>query len=73
MGDWYKKADSWILGKSHSEETKKKMSDSAKISSSGKRNSQFGTMWITNEIESKKILKTDLIPEGWRKGRKIKK
>ncbi|USL86122.1 GIY-YIG nuclease family protein [Enterobacter phage fGh-Ecl04] len=62
-----------FLGKSHSEETKKKMSDSAKINSSGNRNSQFGTMWITNEIESKKILKTDLIPEGWRKGRKIKK
>ncbi len=38
----------------------------------GEKNSQHGTMWITNEQESKKIKKTDPIPEGWRKGRKIK-
>jgi hypothetical protein len=36
----------------------------------GEKNSQFGTMWITNGIESKKIKKDDLIPEGWKKGRK---
>lgn len=35
--------------------------------------SQFGTMWITNGIESRKIGKDDIIPEGWRKGRVIKK
>ena len=38
----------------------------------GSNNSQFGKMWITNEQESKKILKTDVIPEGWRVGRVIK-
>ncbi len=37
----------------------------------GEQNSQFGTMWITNEIDSMKIKKTDPIPEGWRKGRKL--
>jgi hypothetical protein len=39
---------------------------------SGEKNSQFGSMWITNGKESKPIKKTDLIPEGWYKGRTIK-
>lgn len=55
-------------GKHHSEETKKKMSKPKNIGSS---NSQFGTMWITNGQENKKIKKdVDFIPEGWYKGRK---
>ena len=29
-------------------------------------------MWITNGSENKKIKKSDIIPEGWNKGRKIK-
>jgi hypothetical protein len=40
--------------------------------SQGERNSQFGTMWITDDHVSRKIKKTDPIPEGWRKGRRIK-
>lgn len=39
--------------------------------SKGELNSQFGTVWVTNGIENKKIKKTDVIPEGWYKGRKI--
>ena len=35
----------------------------------GNKNSQYGTMWITNGKENKKIKKTDSIPEHWRKGR----
>ena len=35
----------------------------------GKKNSQFGTIWITNNITNKKIKKTDNIPVGWKKGR----
>jgi len=57
-------------GKLHSEETKKKMRKSKNV---GSNNSQFGKCWITNEVESKKINKGDLIPEGWRLGRKMKK
>ncbi len=38
----------------------------------GSKNSQFGTMWITNDIENKKIKTFDTIPSGWRKGRKLK-
>ena len=35
-----------------------------------KNNSQYGTMWITNGIDNKKIKKDlDAIPDGWYKGR----
>ena len=57
-----------MQGKIHSKETKSKMSDAH----SGKNNSQYGLQWITNGLESKKIRKDDLIPDGWRKGRKMK-
>jgi len=56
-----------MLGKTHSDETKRKMSKSG----SGNKNSQYGTMWITNGIESKKIAKDQEIPEGYRRGRKF--
>lgn len=35
----------------------------------GNKNSQFGTKWITNGTEEKKIPTQDDIPSGWRKGR----
>lgn len=35
----------------------------------GEKNSQSGTMWITNGSENKKIKKNDFVPEGWNKGR----
>ena len=38
----------------------------------GPKNSQFGTMWITNGTENKKTKKIDNIPEGWYKGRVTK-
>jgi hypothetical protein len=37
----------------------------------GTTNSQYGTMWITNGIDNKKIKSTDTIPEGWSRGRKV--
>jgi hypothetical protein len=60
-----------FTGKQHSEETKLKISKIKTGQGKGGINSQFGTCWITNEIESKKIMKGDLIPDGWRLGRKI--
>jgi hypothetical protein len=39
----------------------------------GENNSQAGTMWITNGLISKKIKRVDCIPDGWNKGRVIKK
>ena len=57
---------SWT-GKTHTEETKDKM---RKTKNQGSKNSQFGTMWITNGTDNKKIKKDADIPEGCYKGRK---
>ncbi len=59
-------------GKHHTEETIIKMSLAKKGKGLRDSNSQYGTMWITNGEVNKKILKTDNIPDGWKKGRKIK-
>lgn len=60
-------------GKNHTEETKKKIGKANSIHQRGPGNSQYGKMWITNDTESKTIKKDHPIPEGWRKGRKLKK
>ena len=60
-----------FLGKSHTEETKGKMRAAAVGRGQGEANTQFGTMWITNGIENKKIKKSSDIPEGWARGRKM--
>lgn len=61
-----------FLGKSHSEDTKRKIGNVNAEKQSGTKNSQFGSMWITNDIESRKIKSNNVIPNGWRKGRIIK-
>ncbi len=58
-------------GKKHSEKTKEKMRISQQGKQKGEKNSQFGTMWITNGIENKKIKKESTIPNDWKLGRKI--
>ena len=58
-------------GKPHKQETKNKIGRANSIKQKGKLNSQYGTHWITNEKESKKIHKGDNIPNDWRKGRKM--
>lgn len=60
-------------GKNHSEDSKKKIGESNSIKQKGELNSQFGTCWITNGIENKKIKKSDLhFYNKWRLGRIIK-
>jgi hypothetical protein len=62
-------------GKNLSEETKKKLSEAKKGKGKGESNSQYGTCWITNGEEVKKIKKEELPQyesEGWQSGRKIK-
>ena len=61
-----------FLGKSHSEETKQKISTSMKNRQEGIENSQYGTIWITNGIENRKIKKDDVMPDDWYRGRKIR-
>ncbi len=56
----------------HTDEIKKQISETKKGTGTGETNSQYGTCWITNGIENKKIKKSDLIPEGWKLGRNIK-
>jgi group I intron endonuclease len=60
-----------FTGKKHVESTKRKMSDSKKGKGVGESNSQFGTCWITNGVENKKIKKTEDLPKGWEFGRKL--
>jgi hypothetical protein len=61
------------FGKSHTSETKQKMSKGHVGKHDGNKNSQYGSMWITNGVENKKIKNTDIIPDGWYKGRKLNK
>lgn len=59
-------------GKKHSEESKKLISKTKQGQGSGEANSQFGTCWINNGVEDKKIKKDDLaeyLDNHWVKGR----
>lgn len=73
--DYLKRANTKSFeGKKHSEETKKIMSQKArKRLSNPLNNPQYGKQWITNGIHSRMIFKTEIIPNGWYKGRKINK
>jgi hypothetical protein len=68
----YKNFKSDWNGKKHKESSKKLIGEKSLINQKGKNNSQYGTCWITNDVENKKIFKGDNIPNGWRLGRKIK-
>ena len=52
-------------GKKHNQDTIEKMQNSKKGQGVGKSNSQYGTKWITNGSENKKIKKEDTLPDGW--------
>lgn len=67
--NYYKTNDGHFTGKTHTEETKQKMRNPK---NQGSKNSQFGTMWITNGKENKKIKKDSVIPANWYKGRTTK-
>jgi len=56
-------------GKTHTDHWRLEHSERMKIKQSGKNNSQFGTMWITDGTQNKKIKKDDQCPNGWHKGR----
>ena len=54
--------------KHHSIDTKNIM----RLAKCGDKNPNSGKMWITNGVESTMILKTDIIPTHWIKGRTVK-
>lgn len=58
---------SWV-GKNHSEESKRKIGETNSIKQKGENNSQYGTKWITNGTENKKIKKEEPLPKNWRYG-----
>lgn len=63
-----------FLGKRHTPETKEKMSQSKKGKTSGEKNSQFGTVWLTNGTQNIKVQKSliDLyLSNGFYKGRTV--
>lgn len=59
-------------GKTHSLESIEKMRESSIGKHDGDKNSQYGTRWIYSKSlnQSKKIQKTEPIPDGWVLGRK---
>ena len=59
-----------FTGKKHSNETISLMKEKKNGHGVGEKNSQFGTCWITNGTVSKKINKNDILPKGWKYGRK---
>lgn len=50
---------------------KRKRSNSLSKISTGSKNSQFGTIWITDGKTNRKIKKDSSIPLGWMRGRNI--
>ena len=61
-------------GFKHSEETKRKMSESSKGKGKGSKNSQFGTCWVTDGNKPIKIKREDLdhyLSIGYQRGRKL--
>jgi len=59
-------------GRKHKEETKQKIGFSNSIKQLGQKNSQYGTHWITNGVQNKKINKNCDIPDEWYLGRIVK-
>lgn len=59
-----------LKGRSQTEEHIRKVIESNIGKHSGKRNSQYGTWWITNGIEKMKIKANSIIPKGYKRGMK---
>lgn len=62
-----------FLGRKHKEESKRLIGQKNSTHQKGSGNSQYGTMWITDGITSKKVDSGIVIPEGWRRGRVMPK
>lgn len=61
-----------FLGKRHSDHTKRLIGSINSVHQTGSKNSQYGTCWITNGLENKKIKKEELdkfVELGYYRGR----
>lgn len=58
-------------GRKHSDEAKRRIGERSSLAMTGEGNSQYGTIWITDGKMARKVPRDILIPEGWRKGRKM--
>ena len=58
-----------FLGCKHTQEARQKIGERNKIAQAGQRNSQYGSMWITDGTRNAKIKKDDPVPNGWKPGR----
>lgn len=65
------KYNGWWIGKTHKIETIEKMKGHDR--QLGEKNSQYGSQWINDGNNNKKIKQIDIIPNGWKLGRIIKK
>ena len=66
------KKNKGFSGRKHSKFSLSKMKISLSGLQIGEKNSQYGTMWITDGKINLKIKKTDQIKSGWKKGRTLK-
>ena len=57
-----------FYNKTHNSESKRKIGEQNSKHQIGENNSQYGTKWITNGKERKKIDQNDDIPYGWQHG-----
>ena len=62
-----------FTGKKHSDDTKLKMSAAKKGKGLKSDNSQWGSKWITNGVENKKVNENEKLPKNWFYGRTLKK
>jgi hypothetical protein len=70
--EFYKYNSGTFSGKEHSIETIEYMKQSRKGTGKGNLNSQYGTCWITNGVENKKVSPYIELDEGWFRGRTLK-
>ena len=73
---YYKLNGHHWLGRKHKKSTIEKVKETYRSTNhqQGSKNSQYGTRWIHSlkEQRSKRIDKSDVLPDGWLEGRKIK-
>jgi hypothetical protein len=66
---YYANNESHWTGKKHRSDSIEKMSKAKAGMYLGENNSQYGTMWITDGKNNRKIKKDEEIPEKWKRGR----